>query len=49
MLILGVMIAVERVIEELRKNSKNVTTPEEIAQVNFLLDLNTYSFKQKYI
>lgn len=29
----GVMIAVERVIEELRKNSKNVTTPEEIAQV----------------
>ncbi|KAH9372137.1 hypothetical protein HPB48_003235 [Haemaphysalis longicornis] len=29
----GVMLAVERVVEELRKLSKPVTTPEEIAQV----------------
>lgn len=29
----GVMLAVERVVEELRKFSKPVTTPEEIAQV----------------
>ena len=27
-------MAVEKVVEQLRKNSKNVTTPEEIAQVN---------------
>lgn len=30
------MLAVERVVDELRKNSKNVTTPEEIAQVKLL-------------
>uniref|UniRef100_A0A023FWU2 Heat shock protein 60 n=2 Tax=Amblyomma TaxID=6942 RepID=A0A023FWU2_AMBPA len=29
----GVMLAVERVVEELKKLSKQVTTPEEIAQV----------------
>ncbi|XP_035227740.1 heat shock protein 60A-like [Stegodyphus dumicola] len=29
----GVMLAVEKVVEELKKNSKPVTTPEEIAQV----------------
>ncbi|GFY06289.1 heat shock protein 60A [Trichonephila clavipes] len=29
----GVMLAVERVVDELKKNSKTVTTPEEIAQV----------------
>ncbi|CAL1295728.1 unnamed protein product [Larinioides sclopetarius] len=29
----GVMMAVERIVDELKKNSKPVTTPEEIAQV----------------
>ena len=29
----GVMVAVDRVIEELKAMSKQVTTPEEIAQV----------------
>ncbi|GBN34335.1 Heat shock protein 60A [Araneus ventricosus] len=29
----GVMMAVERIVDELKKNSKTVTTPEEIAQV----------------
>lgn len=27
------MMAVEKVVDELKKNSKTVTTPEEIAQV----------------
>lgn len=26
-------MAVEKVVEQLKKNSKNVTTPEEVAQV----------------
>jgi 4-hydroxy-3-methylbut-2-enyl diphosphate reductase IspH len=30
----GVMIAVDAVINHLKKMSKQVTTPEEIAQVN---------------
>ncbi len=38
----GVMMAVENVIENLKKMSKPVTTPEEIAQVNDLR-LNSYN------
>lgn len=34
----GVMMAVEAVINELKKQSKPVTTPEEIAQVNEIDD-----------
>lgn len=33
----GVMVAVESVIKELKSKSKMVTTPEEIAQVYFIL------------
>lgn len=31
------MMAVDAVVEELKKMSKPVTTPEEIAQVNILI------------
>lgn len=33
----GVMLAVDAVIAELKKQSKPVTTPEEIAQVRFFI------------
>lgn len=33
----GVMLAVDAVIAELKKQSKPVTTPEEIAQVGFFI------------
>lgn len=35
----GVMLAVEKIVDELKAKSKKVTTPEEIAQVG---DTNRY-------
>ena len=36
----GVMLAVETIVENLKKMSKPVTTPEEIAQVYRLVELS---------
>ena len=36
----GVMLAVETIVENLKKMSKPVTTPEEIAQVRQLVELS---------
>ena len=39
MIFAGVMMAVDAVVEDLKKMSKPVTTPEEIAQVSELLGM----------